>query len=340
MSRFLVKNVWRETEGSFLKQALTTSWTDGDPLSIEDITDAEESGGKMVFKSGEVAYYTGVNPLTEQLTGVTRPGPRAAQAIGSFVQFGSEPVVTTYASGYYEDEDVLITGVTIPEHLSPYFMEGARDDDGLQAVTVGLAENRDDLFVTAAPSTDKIFDPNLEIVPPSLWQQRRPSRYYGSPIATNNSYAVSRSPGHLSCAPFLVSSRTRFDRIAIHVNTGAAGATIALGIYGDVDGFPGPLLLNAGTVNAATSGAKSITIDHTLERGNYYLAALPLVAATVFNVIYELASTNWWIGTDDIATGDNPTGYSKTGQASLPADFPTSATRDTTVARVLLRRKP
>jgi len=60
-----------------------------------------------------------------------------------------------------------------------------------------------------------------------------------------------------------------------YVGTGVAGATVRGGIYdSDSSGFPGSLLLDAGTIDASTTGYKSIAINITLSSGRFWLAGV------------------------------------------------------------------
>jgi hypothetical protein len=55
-----------------------------------------------------------------------------------------------------------------------------------------------------------------------------------------------------------------FNRIGVCVTTAVANAVIRLGVYENVNGFPGKLLLDAGAVPCDTAGNKEIVIDfHT-----------------------------------------------------------------------------
>jgi hypothetical protein len=77
-----------------------------------------------------------------------------------------------------------------------------------------------------------------------------------------------------------------FTAIGINVTSAGAAGTIArLGIY-DADetanGFlPGALIVDAGTVSIASTGAKSVAISESLERGKPYFLALVHDAAAV-----------------------------------------------------------
>jgi len=77
--------------------------------------------------------------------------------------------------------------------------------------------------------------------------------------------------GRIYYTPIFVTETTTFDRIAIYVNTFSAG-TADLRIFNWTAGLPSSLLLNAGSVDTGTTGAKEIVIAQQLTRGYYFLA--------------------------------------------------------------------
>jgi len=72
---------------------------------------------------------------------------------------------------------------------------------------------------------------------------------------------------------FFVTEAITLDRINIYISTAVAGGLVRLGIYNDDgSGKPGSLLLDAGEIDASTTGNKSITISQALNPGVYWLA--------------------------------------------------------------------
>lgn len=100
-------------------------------------------------------------------------------------------------------------------------------------------------------------------------------RYYMTPYSSQTTTSTTLSgAGVLTVTPFFCAKPTTFTRIGINVATGGASALIRLGIYKMAsNGLPGALVLDAGTVDASTSGEKEITISQELY-GNYYLASV------------------------------------------------------------------
>lgn len=83
------------------------------------------------------------------------------------------------------------------------------------------------------------------------------------------------SAGSIYYTPIYVDGSTAFDRICINVTTAGAASTLArLGIYraDATNEAPGTLVVDAGTVDVATTGEKLATISQTLTSGMYWLA--------------------------------------------------------------------
>jgi len=118
------------------------------------------------------------------------------------------------------------------------------------------------------------------------WIKRKTDALYGSQIYTFASglyYTVVSSPSDttlalvqnlLSGTYFPVSATTTFDRIGIEVTTAVASSTVRLGIFQCVGGVPTTRVLDAGTIDSSTTGAKEITISQSLSPGLYVLLAV------------------------------------------------------------------
>ncbi|MGZ6852658.1 MAG: hypothetical protein ACXVGB_00590 [Mycobacteriaceae bacterium] len=97
-------------------------------------------------------------------------------------------------------------------------------------------------------------------------------RYYGPPMTGIAPTALPLNRHELS--PFWVPAAQTFDRIGCQVTTGAASALVRLLIYADSSDLPsGAPLLDAGTIDASTTGYKEITISQALPAGQVWLAA-------------------------------------------------------------------
>lgn len=105
--------------------------------------------------------------------------------------------------------------------------------------------------------------------------------YAGSITAAIPTEAIATaSPLHIPVA-------CTIDRIACAVTVvGSANSVVRLGIYGDDgSGYPGALVLDAGTVNGMPTGIKEVAIRRALAAGRYWLVGCnqgaPTTGATV-----------------------------------------------------------
>jgi hypothetical protein len=81
------------------------------------------------------------------------------------------------------------------------------------------------------------------------------------------------SAGQIDAVPIWVPVNATLNRIDISVTTaGSAGAIARLGIYSNGSDFKPDQLLVQGTVNAETTGIKSLTISLAVTQGYYWLA--------------------------------------------------------------------
>jgi hypothetical protein len=62
--------------------------------------------------------------------------------------------------------------------------------------------------------------------------------------------------------------------VGIIVETGEPGAVARLGLYENNNGLPGDLIVDAGTVDASTAGAKNITVDEEIDAGIVWCAVV------------------------------------------------------------------
>lgn len=133
---------------------------------------------------------------------------------------------------------------------------------------------------------------------------------------------------------FSVGATALFDRIGLEVTAAAASSTVRLGIYSDLGRKPSNLLLDAGTIDSATTGAKELTISKVLFPGLYWLAAAGqgaggAVVRSRSNVLLTLAQGS--------INNANVTCFTQAGvTAALPAAA-TPAAQQTAAPKVMLR---
>jgi hypothetical protein len=108
------------------------------------------------------------------------------------------------------------------------------------------------------------------------WQTKYRSTYWyepknGSTISPNGSFTLNR----LYLFPLFISESITLDRIAVECGTLSLSTTWRIGLYNsDSNGLPSTVLLDAGTVDTATTGLKSITISQALSAGLYFIAGV------------------------------------------------------------------
>jgi hypothetical protein len=87
-------------------------------------------------------------------------------------------------------------------------------------------------------------------------------------------------------APIFIPSAMSLDRISFRTGVSFAGtSSVRLGIYGNTNGKPSTLLLDAGTANAtAGSTFYSITIDHAISTPGIYWLAMNMQSSPSTNV--------------------------------------------------------
>lgn len=139
---------------------------------------------------------------------------------------------------------------------------------------------------TAAPAAGNtwVWDATAGVYKPgsgaSAYAKFKTGQYYAPPAAALSTRQETEA--RVVMVPFVVDESATFDRVAVEVTAaGTAGAVVRLGIYGaDADSMPGSLLVDAGTVDATTTGLKEAIISQAVTSGLYYLAAVVQGAAT------------------------------------------------------------
>ena len=275
---------------------------------------------------------------------VVSAAPGAAQSgvwVSSGTWSGSNPNVTTTATDYAEFTfvgtefalrmstaagdalviDVHIDGVlthadlpmtTVPSAFQPFVI-----------LAKGLTALQHKVKVTLKSGTLRIYQAawlaaNMAQANPAP-RQIVAARWLGSPgyiPATINPGA-----GAATVTPFFVPRVRTCTHIACEVTTLAAASTVELGIYGS-DEFDQPLglILSAGTVDATTTGFKSIALSmdaRVLQPGWYWLASLPLGGAPALRANNGVQHDQVSTSADTMAGALN--GYRATGLTALPA---------------------
>lgn len=154
------------------------------------------------------------------------------------------------------------------------------------------------------------------------------ARWY--PLYTGASGSTIVVQGHLYAVPFYVGTSHRFTAIGAFITTGgSAGATAELGIYADNgEGYPGALVLDAGSVAVVSTGAAAEIsgLTQTLAPGLYWL-----VYGATGSPVTQATPSRYSSPPVVIVGGSGPTavsiGYDATGAltGALPAAYPAGA---------------
>lgn len=83
-------------------------------------------------------------------------------------------------------------------------------------------------------------------------------------------------------------------RLALEVTTAVAATVVRLGLYADDNGWPGNLILDAGTIDASTTGVKEIVISQNLlENVTYWIAGVSQGGAATVRMFLPMANHPW-----------------------------------------------
>jgi len=111
------------------------------------------------------------------------------------------------------------------------------------------------------------------IFPPFLKQRTGTLLWSNLQLTEEGTYA-DIGANLLFAEPFLVCQKLELDRVGVNIaGPGGAGAKLRLGIYSsDENLYPSELKLDAGEVDATTTGWKTLGISLVLKPGIYYVA--------------------------------------------------------------------
>jgi len=139
----------------------------------------------------------------------------------------------------------------------------------------------------------------------------------------------------LRACPLPVGKAVTLDRIGLEVTTAVATAVVRLGIYADDgNGYPGALVLDAGTIDASTTGFKEIVINQALAAGLYWLVGVAQTAAPT------VRATSGAVPGLSVATSQSTLAgaYTQAGvTGALPANFTAGGSVVTGGSKVLVR---
>lgn len=166
-------------------------------------------------------------------------------------------------------------------------------------------------------------------------------RYYaaGSFGSVSTSSAVAND--NLRASPFYARADLTIDRIGCEVTAaGSAGCTVRLGIYADNgSGYPGALVIDAGTVSGAAVASAEITVNTQLKAGLYWFAAVVQGSPASSPTLRVTNGASFTPGATSLAAAlTAASGYGASGvSAALPATFPAGSNVVGLAPRVAVR---
>lgn len=162
--------------------------------------------------------------------------------------------------------------------------------------------------------------------------------------ATSTANTLGNGTGRFS--PWRVQRATNFAKIGAEVTAaGEAGSLVRIGIYADDGtGYPGALILDAGTIAGDSATVQEITVAFTLLPGLYWVGAIVQNVVTTQPTLRTVAMD--LTGEMPLTAGTTPTanapgtvafvGFAMTG--ALPATWPTATPNvSATAARVFVK---
>lgn len=146
----------------------------------------------------------------------------------------------------------------------------------------------------------------------------------GTALVANRIYAM----------PFVCPKAITLDRIGVYVST-LSTTTARLGIYADNGNcYPGSLVLDAGTVDVTSTGAKTITINQALSANTLYWLVIVCAATPAIYCIPVAAVINILGHPSALGTAQHAGLYATLTYGALPGTFPTTGLTMITAAPI------
>lgn len=275
-----------------------------------------------LYVSGMTSGSTGIRGRNLDAVKLLSHNYRAVNGLAS----GTYPVGTPF------DFNTTVTGIR---------SEGHNNDSATASGAVLIPRSVGTTSTSGVlPSSNVMTDQvSLDLAPKDTSPQRLISgRYYGTRSGVPNTSAL--PAGFCTLSPIFIPGDVTIDRIGTEVTIAAATSVVRLGVYScDAYGRPLTLVLDAGTVDASTTGEKELTISQSLPRGLYYLAAAVQTAGcTVRNIGFSeappVASTTF-AGSAATTAPNCYTSSSVTG--ALPSTLSTSLAAGSGATKVRVR---
>ena len=150
--------------------------------------------------------------------------------------------------------------------------------------------------------------------------------WYSSPRSGTALSGSSLTINKLYAMPFITPKAITLDRMGVYVSTLGTSAHGRMGIYSDSGQYPSSLVIDAGAIDASTTGAKTLTISQALNANSlYWLVYVCDVAHAIYCI--PVAGVINVLGTSSaLGTAQNAGLYASQTYGSLPSTFPGSPT--------------
>jgi hypothetical protein len=206
------------------------------------------------------------------------------------------------------------------------YESGSVTDPGSGTSNLGFTNDTTRMFATISAKTG---------IPAFM----RSGLYYAASVPSTTGVV---SNDTLRVAPIQIPKIVTLDRIGCEVTVvGQTGSTIALCIFGDDGtGYPGPLVLNAGTVAVDITGVKELTISQLLKPGTYWIGGVITGSSTTPPTLRLLNGSETFVGvpTNTAALSSTAYGYSATATGGvIPTNYSTTISSTGTIPKVFIR---
>jgi hypothetical protein len=326
----------------------TGTWPgSGVTLSTSGVQIGGDLGGTNDSPQVIATHLAAALPLLQGGTGATAAsGARTNLGLGGAAVLNVGTSTGTVAAG----NDARITGAlqaannladlgSAPSARSNLGLGSAATAGSATTGTQGILQLAGDLAGTAAsPSVQKINGvavsgtPAAGYVPIATGSSSATWTPIGVPLKSGWYYPQDGGGGSLTMVyqqmwvwPFDCQRAITLSKLALNVKTGGpADAVIRMGVYAsDGAGGIGSLIIDAGTVAAATSGVKTITISQAAGPDRLWIAAVWQGTTTTGGpVVQSYAKANSFLGWSSYNQFPSIIGYQYTGvTGSLPASL-------------------
>lgn len=183
----------------------------------------------------------------------------------------------------------------------------------------------------------------VKLAAPLGWGKLASGLYYFASGTNSVTTSATLTNGTLRVHPFYVPNACVLSRIGADVTSaGDSGSKYRLGIYADNgSGYPGTLVLDAGTIAGDSNTVQEITISQALDPGMYWIGGVVQVVTVTqptIRVINAVTMPYVALGTSAPTAGQVHVGYqqgSVTG--ALPPVFTSTVSGATPVPRIFVK---